>query len=45
MLTGLLFSQEAAFFLLMGSILITTLVTIVYSYFAYRDEQMQAQNP
>jgi len=36
---GLFLPPRAAFFLLMGAILFTALVTVIYSYFAYRAER------
>lgn len=38
-LFGLIFSPQVAFFIMIGSILITTLVLVAYSYFAYRAEE------
>ncbi len=43
MLAGLAFSPQPAFMLMIGLILTVTLVTIVYSFFAYRAEQANNQ--
>jgi uncharacterized membrane protein len=39
MLAGMAFSPQTGFLLIMGLILAITLVTVIYSYFAYRAEQ------
>lgn len=41
MLIGIFLSPQAAFAIVIGSILITTLVSVIYSYFAYRAEEDQ----
>jgi uncharacterized membrane protein len=40
-LIGLLFSPQAAFVVMTGSILIAALASVIYSYFAYRKEKLK----
>jgi len=41
MFIGLILPPQAAFLLIMGLILLTTLVSVIYSYFVYRAEQVR----
>jgi len=41
-LVGLAVPPETAFLIIMGTVLTTTLVTVVYSYFVYRAEQVES---